>query len=118
MKRSSNASRDEDAGEGASNRPNKKKNKQRHEGGRKPTEGTPDHFEKLLEGPCLSHAFPIKHLYKDYGLMRWFLSGGSTKGEHRRDPKLAADNAEGEDGGFTMLDSCLMIFGGLAAYDS
>ena len=51
-------------------------------GGRKPTEGTPNHFEKLLERPCPNHAFPIKHLYKDYGLMKWFLSGGSNKGEH------------------------------------
>ena len=64
---------DEDAGEGTSNCPNKKKNKQRCEGllvaiadrngERKPTEGTSDHFEKLLEGPCLNHAFPVKHLY-------------------------------------------------------
>ena len=61
------ARRDEDAGEGASNRPTKKKNKQRREGslvatadrrgGRKPTEGTPNHFKKLLEGTCLNHAF-------------------------------------------------------------
>ena len=41
-------------------------------GGRKPTEGTLNHFEKLLEGPCLNHAFPIKHLYRDYDLMKWF----------------------------------------------
>ena len=62
---------DKDIGEGASSRPSKKKNKRRHEGslvvaaehkgGWKPTEGTPNHFEKLLEGPCLNHAFPIKH---------------------------------------------------------
>ena len=47
---------DEDAGEGASNCPSKKKNKQRREGSlvaaadrkgvRKPAEDTPDHFEK------------------------------------------------------------------------
>ena len=83
------AKRDEDAGEGASNRPNKKKNKQRHEGslvattdhkgGQKPIDGTLDHFEKLLEGPCLNHAFPVKHLYKDYGLMKRCLSGGFNK---------------------------------------
>ena len=58
------AKRDEDTGEGVSNRPVKKKNKQRREGslvaitdrkgGWKPAEGTPDHFEKLLEGPCLT----------------------------------------------------------------
>ena len=49
-------------------------------GGQKPTEGTPDHFEKLLEGPCPNHAFLIKHLYKDCALMKRFLSGGSNKG--------------------------------------
>ena len=74
------ARRDEGASEGASNRSAKRKNKkQRHEdslmaaanrkGGQKPAEGTPNHFEKLLEGPCLNHAFPIKHLLKDCGLM-------------------------------------------------
>ena len=51
-------------------------------GGRKPTEGTPDHFEKLLEGPCPNHAFPIKHLYKDCVLMKRFLSSGSNMGVH------------------------------------
>ena len=81
-------------------------------------ESTPDHFEKLLEGPCPNHAFPIKHLYKDYGLMKWFLSGGSNKGEHGKDSDSTVDDAEGKDGGFPMLDGCLMIFGGSAAYDS
>jgi len=99
------AKRDEDAGEGASNHLVKKKNKQRregslvaaadHKGGRKPTEGTPDHFEKLLEGPCPNHSFLIKHLYKDYGLMKRFLSEGFNRGEHGKDPKLIMDDAEG-----------------------
>ena len=86
-------------------------------GCRKPTEGTSDHFEKLLKGPCPNHAFPIKHLYKDYVLMKRFLFGGSNKEEHRKEPKLTADDTEGKDGGFAALDGCLMIFGGLAAYD-
>jgi len=82
------AKRDEDAGEGASNSPSKKKNKQRckdslvaaidHKGGRKPTVGTPNHFEKLLEGPCPNLAFLVRHLYKDCSLMKQFLSGGSN----------------------------------------
>ena len=65
------AKRDEDADEGASNHPNKKKKKQWHEGsllatanrkwGWKPTEGTLDHFEKLLKGPCLNYAFTVKY---------------------------------------------------------
>ena len=122
------AKQDEDAEEGTSNRPIKKKNKQRCEGslvatanrkgGRKPTEGTLDHFEKLLEGPCLNHAFPVKHLYKDCVLMKRFLSGGSNKGEHRKEPKLTVDDVEGKDGRFSMPDGYLMIFRGSVAYDS
>ena len=67
------ARRDKGASEGTSNRSAKRKNKkQRHEdslvaaadrkGGRRPTEGTPNHFEKMLEGPCPNHAFPVKHV--------------------------------------------------------
>ena len=83
---------DEGAGEGASNRSTKRKNKKQRcddslvaatdrKGGRKPTEGTPNHFEKMLEGPCPNHAFSAKHLYKDCGLMRKYLSGGLNKEE-------------------------------------
>ena len=50
--------------------------------------------------------------------MKRFLSKGSNKGEHRKDPKLAIDDAEGKDCGFLALDGRLMIFGGSAAYDS
>ena len=86
------ARRDEGAGEGTSNRSAKRKNKKQrredslmagadHKGSWKPAEGTLNHFEKLLEGPCPNHAFPVKHLLKDYGLMRRFLFGGSNKGE-------------------------------------
>ena len=124
----SKAKRDEDAGEGASNHPIKKKNKQQregllvatadHKGGQKPIEGTPDHFEKLLEGPCPNHAFPVKHLYKGCALMKRFLFGGSNKGEHRKEPKPTVDDAKGKDSGFSTLDGYLMIFGGSVAYDS
>ena len=89
--------RDEDAGEGASNHPAKRKNKKQwcdnslvatadRKGGRKPTEGTPNHFEKMLEGPCPNHAFSAKHLYKECGLMRKYLSGGLNKGEQGKEP--------------------------------
>ena len=79
-------------------------------------EGTLNHFEKLLEGPCPNHAFPVKHLYKYYDLMKRFLSRGSNKGEHGKDPDPTTD--EGKDGGFPTLDGCLMIFGGSATFDS
>ena len=87
---------DEDAGDGASNCPVKKKNKQRREGslvaiidrkgGQKPAEGTPIPFEELLEGPCPNDSFPVEHLYKDYDLLKRFLSRGSNKGEHTMEP--------------------------------
>ena len=99
------AKRDKDAGEGASNCPKKKKNKQWREGslmsttegkgGQKPIEGTPDHFEKLLEGPCPNHAFPIKHLYKDCILMKRFLSRGSNKGGIGRSPSQPQTTSRG-----------------------
>ena len=99
------ARQDEGVGEGASNRFAKRKNKKQwcedslvaaadHKGGRKPMEGTLNHFKKLLEGPCPNHAFLGKHLYKDYSLMRRFLSGDSNKGEHEKDPAPTADDAE------------------------
>ena len=72
----------------------------------------------MLSGPCLNHAFPIKHLYKDCALMKRFLSRGSNKGEHGKDPDPTIDETEGKDDGFPTPDGCLMIFGGLAAYDS
>ena len=89
-----------------------------HRGGRKPMEGTPNHFKKLLEGPCPNHAFLVKHLYKDCSLMKRFLSRGSNKGEHRKDPDPTTDDAKEKDSGFPTSDGYLMIFRGLAAYDS
>ena len=87
-------------------------------GGWKPTEGTLNHFKKLLKGPCPNHAFPVKHLYKDNGLMKRFLSGGSNKGEHGKDPDPTKNDAKGKDGSFLTPNGYLMIFGGTAAYNS
>ena len=87
-------------------------------GGQKPVEGTSNHFKKLLEGPCPNHAFSVKHLYKDYSLMRRFLFGGSNKGEQGKDPAPTTDDAEQKDNNFLTPNGCLMIFGGSTAYDS
>ena len=87
-------------------------------GGRKPAKGTPNHFKKLLKGPCANHAFPVKHLYKDCSLMWRFLSRGANKGERGKDPDPTMDDTEEKDDGFPMSDGYLMIFGGSAAYDS
>ena len=50
--------------------------------------------------------------------MRRFLSRGSNKGEHGKDPAPIVDNAKEKDNAFPMPDGCLMIFVGSAAYDS
>ena len=120
---------DEGAGEGTSNRSAKRKNKKQQredslvatadcKGGRKPMEGTSNQFKKLLEGPCPNHAFPVKHLLKDCSLMWRFLSRGSNKGEHRKDPAPTMDDAKEKDDGFLMPDGCLMIFRGSTTYNS
>jgi len=72
----------------------------------------------MLKGPCPNHTFPVKHLLKDYGLMRQFLSGNSNKGEQGKEPAPTADDAEEKDDGFPTLDGYLMIFGGSVAYGS
>ena len=50
--------------------------------------------------------------------MRRFLSRGSNKGKHEKDPAPTADDAEEKDDGFPTPDDCLMIFGWSVAYDS
>jgi hypothetical protein len=120
---------DEDAGEGNSNLSSKKrkKNKQWREGSlvatakrknkKVPTEGTSDHFKKMLEGPCLNHGNPVKHTLKDYGLMRKFLAGGSKKGELKK-PDPNNDDAKGEDAVYPIKTTYIMIFGGTDSYTS
>jgi hypothetical protein len=63
----------------------------------------------MLEGPFPNHAYPVKHAYKDYGLMKKFLAGGSKKGEQKK-PDLGQDDTEGEDDAFPHETGCLMIF--------
>jgi hypothetical protein len=53
--------------------------------GKAPAKGTPDHFVKLLEGPC-PNAYLVKHLYKDCSLMKRFMSGVPREGIRRGSP--------------------------------
>jgi hypothetical protein len=121
------AKRDEDTSEGASNC-SKKKNKQwlwdslvaaaKRKGKKAPTEGAPDHFENLLEGPCSNRAYPMKHMYKDCSLMKRFLSGGSNRGDKKKKPDPSADDVEEKEGAFLETTGCLMIFDKMVVYDS
>ena len=40
---------------------------------KQPHQGLPDHFNKLMDGPCPNHAYPVKHLYKECELLKRFL---------------------------------------------
>ena len=75
-------------------------------------------LQTTLKNYSRGRAFPVKHLLKDYSLMWRFLSGGSNKGEHGKDPDPTMDDVEEKDSGFPTPDGCLMIFGGPEAYDS
>ena len=41
--------------------------------GKQPQQDLPGHFNELMESPCTNHAYPIKHLYKDCDLLKFFL---------------------------------------------
>jgi hypothetical protein len=64
------------------------------------TEGTLDHFEKMLEGPYLNHAYLIKHAYKDCGLMKKFLSGNSKKKDRKKKADPLEDDVEEKEDAF------------------
>jgi hypothetical protein len=36
-----------------------------------------DHIEKVLEGPCPHHLYPVKHRLRDYTMMKRFMSSGT-----------------------------------------
>ena len=40
---------------------------------KQPQQGQPGHFNKLMDSPCTNHAYPVKHLHKDYELLKRFL---------------------------------------------
>jgi hypothetical protein len=69
----------------------------------------------MLEGPCPNHANPVKHAYKDCGLMKKLLAGGSKKGEQKK-PDPEEEDVKGEGGAFPHETACLMIFGGPESY--
>jgi hypothetical protein len=81
------------------------------------TEGTPDHFEKMLEGPCSNHTYPVKHAYKDCGLMKKLLSRVSKQGDRKKKPDPSEDDTREKEDAFSEETDCLMIFGGPTAYD-
>jgi hypothetical protein len=78
--------------------------------GRKPpTEEATGHFEKMLEVPCPNHSYPTCHAYKNYGLLRKFLSKEASS---ERGPKPQRGSEQERKGpAFPDESKCLLIFG-------
>jgi hypothetical protein len=66
----------------------------------------------------LNHAYPIKHAYKDCGLMKKFLSGGSKQSDGKKKADPLDDDAKEKEDAFPEETDCLIIFSGPTAYDS
>ena len=67
--------------------------------GKQPQQGQPNHFNKLMESPCTNHAYPIKHLYKDYELLKRFLWQAAKPKEGKGKKEAAKKGgAVGKDG--------------------
>ena len=82
--------------------------------GKQPQQGLPNHFDKLMGSPCINHAYPVKHLYKDCELLKRFLrqAGGPKEGDGK-EATAKKGGAAGKDGdNFLDLEECIMIFGG------
>ena len=80
--------------------------------GKAPEDDSPRFFDDLLEKPCANHAYPIKHLLKNYGLAkRWF--GNNARRVEQKKKLEPMTTTEGEkQGDFHETDGCLMLFGG------
>jgi hypothetical protein len=122
-----------DHGEGASSRfkKKKKKNDKRHHDDNlvavmkrkasrpkgNPAKPAPskDHFEKLLDVPCLHHEVPVKHSLKDCQLIKNYVND-TLKPRMEDPPKKGGPRPDNDDGAGAMYpgeDSAVhMIFGG------
>ena len=55
-----------------------------------------------MESPCTNHAYPIKHLYKDYELLKRFLrqAGKPKEGKGKEEEARKGGMAGRDDDGF------------------
>ena len=73
-----------------------------------------------MESPCTNHAYPIKHLYKDYELLKHFLWQASKpkEGKGKEEAAKKGGTTGKDEDGFPNPEECLMIFGGSNAIHS
>ena len=64
--------------------------------GKQPQQGLPDHFNDLMESPSTNHTYPVKHLYKDYEILKRLLRQADEPKEEKG--KEVAAKKEGEAG--------------------
>jgi hypothetical protein len=67
-----------------------------------------DHFKKLLEETCLSHAYPVKHNLRDCGMMKNYMASGSLT----RCMEVDEVPNEGDTTPFLGEDAVMMIYDG------
>ena len=66
--------------------------------GKQPQQGLPEHFNELMESPCTNHAYPIKHLYKVYELLKCLLrQAGGPKEEKGKKAAAKKGDVAGKD---------------------
>ena len=67
-----------------------------------------------MDSPCTNHAYPVKHLYKDYELLKRFLrwAGGPKEGDGKEAVAKKGGTAGKDGDGFPDAEECIMIFGG------
>ncbi|GJN13033.1 hypothetical protein PR202_ga31366 [Eleusine coracana subsp. coracana] len=62
----------------------------------------PNHFEKKWNGPCPNHRFPVKHLLKDYSMMKKFIREEAKNGHSEKASEIGnqdSPNGDDEQGG-------------------
>jgi hypothetical protein len=76
-------------------------------------------FDKMLQKPCPYHQGLVKHTLKECGMMKcYFSEGAQWKGNPGKRPKEDKGDGKEKDDDFPVVNNCLMIFDGPAAYDS
>ena len=65
---------------------------------KQPQQGLLDHFNKLMESLCTNHAYPVKHLYKDYERLKHLLrQAGGPKEEKGKEAAAKKGGVAGKD---------------------
>jgi hypothetical protein len=65
-----------------------------------------EHFERLLEGACSNHAYPIKHKLKGCSMMKNFMTSFTRDREPEEDPD------ESDAMPFPREDVIMMVYNG------